>query len=191
MYFKELVESLFSIRVEVKQRKDGKFRARIRSHKKIFTYLQNLLKGIKKEERMIPDFIVEDKYLGKEFLKVLFGCEGSACYDRKRNCVKIEIACRPNFFKKQIKKLLEKQSIDSKIYKNSIQIRRKESVIKFVREIGTLECFRVGRGKFNGLSKISLLSSVILEYKKTFTPVERPSSQSSESSSRLAMSKSS
>lgn len=164
LYFKELVEKLFKISVKVKQRKDEKFIARIRSHKQFFEYLQSIVKGIRKEDRIIPDFIMKDSEFGREFLKVAFGSEGSACYDKKRYSIKIEIACKPKRFKEQIQELLEKQGISSKIYETSVQVRRKDSVIKFVKEIGTLDCFRVGRGKYEGMGKIDLLGSIILKY---------------------------
>lgn len=156
LYFKELIEKPFGISVKVDQRKDGRFRARIRS-KELFQYLSTLVKGVRKEDRIIPDFIMEDPELGKEFLKIAFGSEGSACYDKKRYSVKIEIACKPQKFKEQLQELLSKQEISSRIYETSVQVRRKESVIRFIREIGTVDCFKVGRGKFDGMKKVDLL----------------------------------
>jgi DNA-binding transcriptional regulator WhiA len=164
MYFKNLLEDLFGVSVSIKKRNDGTFIARVKN-REIFNYLQSLIGGIKKEERIIPDFIINNEELGKEFLKVFFGCEGSACYDKKRDCIKIEIACKSLELKLQLQKLLEKHGISSKIYENSLQIRRKDSVIKFIRNVGTLDCFNVGRGKFKGWKKVDLLRFLIKMYR--------------------------
>jgi len=83
--FKKLVKSLFKINVDVEQRKDGMFRVRIKN-REIFDFIRSLIKGIKKDERIIPNFIMNEKELGKEFLRVMIGCEGSASYDRKKMC---------------------------------------------------------------------------------------------------------
>ena len=123
--FKKLVKSLFKINVDVEQRKDGMFRVRIKN-REIFDFIRSLIKGIKKDERIIPNFIMNEKELGKEFLRVMFGCEGSASYDRKRKCVKIEIACKSKRLKLQLQKMLRKYNISSRVYESSLQIRKKE-----------------------------------------------------------------
>jgi len=82
----------------------------------------------------------------------------------ERKCVKIEIACKSKRLKLQLQKMLRKYNISSRVYESSLQIRKKESVIKFIKNIGTLKCFRVGRGKFKGWRKSDLLKFLMKEY---------------------------
>ncbi len=125
--FKRLVKSLSKIDADVEYRKDEIFRVRIKN-REIFDFIRSLIKGIKKDKRVFQTLIV------------MFDCEGSFSYSKKRRFVK-----------------------DAK----EIQQRKKESVIKFTKNIGTLKCFRVGRGKFKGWRKSDLLKFLMKEYLNT------------------------
>ncbi len=161
IHFAYLLNELFNTDAKIEQRKDGVYRARVRSNKKLFDLLAATLGGIRKETRHVPAFIKTDKALSREFLKVVFGCEGSINYDNKRG-IKIELACKPKPFKEAIYQMLKHHGISSNIYKNSVMIRRKDSTRKFIQEIGTLECFFVGRGRYTGVRKTKLLSDMLL-----------------------------
>lgn len=128
------------------------YRGRIRSKKELVEFVLKLLKG-KKE---IPDFITSNRELSKIFLRIFFGAEGSISIDRKYP--KIEISTTTKKLQEQLQQMLLSLGIRSRIYSNGIHIREKESVKRFIKEIGVAPVFRIGRGKFAGMKKVDVLN---------------------------------
>ena len=162
--FSELIKQIFGLQVAIRERKnsnykwyEGRFNSKLVANQLFQIFgTENKLAGNKR----IPDFVMNNKRLAREFLRVLYGAEG-CIYRKDGNKIAIEIACKPPDLKLSYKKLLNLFDIESRIYSTKISILKKSSVEKFIREIGTLDCFKVVRGNKSGERKPKILGEML------------------------------
>lgn len=121
------------------------------------------IKG-KETEAKIPDFILRNESLGKEFLRYAFTgdgtvtiCIGKAKYGFKLDrCVKL--SCKHPNLRKQYIELLQNLGFKPRASKREIVLRKPENIVRFAREIGFVEGVKIsGNGLWKGITKAELL----------------------------------
>ena len=146
--FKKLLQNIFKVEGKIERRKDGMFRLRIRSNKKLVEFLRNNMKKF-------LEMIKNDLELSREFLKAFYGCEGSFHFGKKS--LYIEIANKNKEIMKIVENTLQQLKINYITYERNgvyyVRILRVSDIKKFIREIGTLNVFRISRGMFKGKKK--------------------------------------
>ncbi|MBI4983097.1 hypothetical protein HZC32_00430 [Candidatus Woesearchaeota archaeon] len=162
--FSDIIKQLFGLQVTIRKRvyKENTWYSGHLTSKLVVNQLLKLLKtnGKLTRNKKVPRFIFEEKYLAREFLRILYGSEGCVYIKEDRKPV-IEIGCKPINLKKSYRRLLQLFDIECKIYPTKLSILKKSSVKRFVKEIGSLNCFRVVRGKHCGEKKVKVLKNTL------------------------------
>ena len=113
---------------------------------------------------VIPEFIIQNEQLAREFLKYAFTADGSIIFNigkarygfRFDRCVKLY--CEHPNLRIQYIKLLEKLGYKVSVWKDQIILRKPENLTKFSKEIGFVENVKIsGKGLWKGFNKSDLL----------------------------------
>ncbi|MBI2578330.1 MAG: LAGLIDADG family homing endonuclease [Candidatus Aenigmarchaeota archaeon] len=120
---------------------------------------------------IIPEFILSNSELGKQFLRYAFTGDGTVIFNigkarygfRFDRCVKL-YSEHPNL-RKQYFGLLEKLGYKPTMLKDAVLLRKPENIKKFEREIGFVEGVKIsGNGLWKGIPKSQLLKFAANSY---------------------------
>ena len=115
-------------------------------------------------EVRIPEEIIENKKLSKEFIKVFASCEGYIKFNTGKWITRrITIGCKHPNLRKQIRKILDNCSIETKENKNEILIYGKENLEEFA-SIGFVKGCKIHKGKHKDVERNSFLNEMLMSY---------------------------
>lgn len=118
----------------------------------------------KETEAKIPEFILQEENLAKEFLKYAFTGDGTVIFNIGRakfgyrfdRCVKLY--CKHKSLREQYFALLKKLGFEPVMLEDAVLIRKRENIKKFSKEIGFVRDVKIsGKGLWSGITKEELV----------------------------------
>ncbi|MBI5061386.1 MAG: hypothetical protein HZB67_03655 [Candidatus Aenigmarchaeota archaeon] len=175
--FESLVKQLFNLST-TKEYRNGAWKAQTWTSRKVKDELigysptyRTLSREGKETEAKIPDFIVSNQELAKQFLKYAFTADGTVIFNigkakygyRFDRCAKLY--CEHSSLRKQYFELLKKLGYNPIILKDAVLLRKPANMKKFANEIGFVEGVKIsGNGLWKGITKFQLMKFAANSY---------------------------
>lgn len=123
----------------------------------------------------IPEKLFRNKKDKSKFLKIYISCDGyPSIFPRKNSWSVVErivaIVCHHPMLKQRLSKLLDDLKVPYTVKENSLEMRSKEAITKFKKEIGFVDGVEMtGNSKYwEGLTKNEVLDKIIKSYDTKF-----------------------
>lgn len=126
-------------------------------------------------EIKIPENLFQNKKDKSEFLKIYISCDGyPSIFPRKDSWSAVErivaIVCHHPILKQRLSELLDDLKVPHNVKENSLEMRSREAIIKFKKEIGFVNGVEMtGNSRYwEGLTKNKVLNKIIKSYDTKF-----------------------
>jgi len=131
--------------------------------------------GLIWSEVKIPENLFKNKKDKSEFLRIYASCDGyPSIFPRKDSWSAVErivaIVCHHPMLKERLSKLLEDLKVPHTMKENSLEMRSKEAIEKFEKEIGFVDNVKMtGNSKYwEGIPKNEILRKILKSYEVKF-----------------------